>query len=152
MKIILPEKNTSPDVQIIGKNDIHYDSMVNDREFMDSIEQRNKEYNDRIILTKAGDNAAQNAQVLVKPNETYRDWLNNNWRPWMACVYMITCITDFIIFPMGWSMLQAMGGGAVTAPWQPITLQGAGLYHLAMGAILGIAAYGRTREKLEGKS
>jgi len=32
----------------------------------------------------------------------------------------------------------------------PITLQGAGLFHLAMGAILGIAAYGRTQEKLGG--
>jgi len=26
-------------------------------------------------------------------------------------------------------------------------LQGAGLFHLAMGAVLGIAAYGRTKEK-----
>jgi hypothetical protein len=31
-------------------------------------------------------------------------------------------------------------------------LQGAGLYHIAMGAVLGVAAYGRTKEKLEGKS
>ena len=34
--------------------------------------------------------------------------------------------------------------------WQPITLQGAGLFHIAMGAVLGIAAYGRTQEKLGG--
>jgi hypothetical protein len=32
------------------------------------------------------------------------------------------------------------------------TLQGAGLYHIAMGAVLGIAAYGRTKEKVEGKA
>jgi hypothetical protein len=32
----------------------------------------------------------------------------------------------------------------------PITLQGAGLFHLAMGAVLGIAAYGRTQEKMSG--
>jgi hypothetical protein len=37
----------------------------------------------------------------------------------------------------------------VTA-WQPITLQGAGLFHLSMGAIIGIAAFGRTQEKLAG--
>jgi len=30
-------------------------------------------------------------------------------------------------------------------------LQGAGLFHVAMGAVLGIAAYGRTKEKIEGK-
>jgi hypothetical protein len=34
--------------------------------------------------------------------------------------------------------------------WQPLTLQGAGLFHLAMGAVLGIAAYGRTKEKMAG--
>jgi hypothetical protein len=34
--------------------------------------------------------------------------------------------------------------------WQPLTLQGAGLFHIAMGAVLGIAAFGRTQEKLAG--
>jgi murein DD-endopeptidase MepM/ murein hydrolase activator NlpD len=31
-----------------------------------------------------------------------------------------------------------------------LTLQGAGLFHIAMGAVLGLAAYGRTQEKLAG--
>jgi hypothetical protein len=31
-----------------------------------------------------------------------------------------------------------------------LTLQGAGLFHIAMGAVLGIAAFGRTQEKLNG--
>jgi hypothetical protein len=35
---------------------------------------------------------------------------------------------------------------------EPLTLQGAGLFHMAMGAILGIAAYGRTQEKLNDKA
>lgn len=69
----------------------------------------------------------------------------------MAFVYMITCTADFVIFPILWSLLQAMSNGSVTAQWQPLTLQGAGLYHIAMGAVLGVAAYGRTKEKLEGK-
>ena len=34
--------------------------------------------------------------------------------------------------------------------WNPLTLQGAGLFHIAMGAVLGIAAFGRTQEKLGG--
>jgi hypothetical protein len=34
--------------------------------------------------------------------------------------------------------------------WQPLTLQGAGLFHIAMGAVLGIAALGRTQEKMAG--
>ena len=34
--------------------------------------------------------------------------------------------------------------------WQPLTLNGAGLFHIAMGAVLGIAAMGRTQEKIAG--
>ena len=65
---------------------------------------------------------------------------------------MATCAFDFIIFPVMWSILQALSKGSVTSQWQPVTLQGAGLYHIAMGAVLGIAAYGRTKEKVSGTS
>jgi hypothetical protein len=68
----------------------------------------------------------------------------------MGWSYMLTCIADFVIFPILWSLLQALDKGSVTIQWQPITLQGAGLYHIAMGAVLGVAAYGRTQEKLGG--
>ena len=67
----------------------------------------------------------------------------------MGWIYMLTCVTDFIIFPILWSILQAALKQPVTA-WQPITLQGAGLFHLSMGAIIGVAAFGRTQEKLAG--
>lgn len=69
----------------------------------------------------------------------------------MGWVYMATCTADFVLFPVLWSLLQALSHGQVNSQWQPITLQGAGLYHIAMGAVLGIAAYGRTKEKLESK-
>jgi hypothetical protein len=65
---------------------------------------------------------------------------------------MLTCTSDFVIFPVLWSLLQALTGGQVTSQWQPLTLQGAGLYHIAMGAVLGIAAYGRTQEKIAEKA
>lgn len=77
------------------------------------------------------------------------EWMKSKWRPMMGWVYMITCITDFIIFPVLWAIFQAYIKMPVE-PWNPLTLQGAGLYHMAMGAILGIAAYGRTKEKLAG--
>jgi len=80
------------------------------------------------------------------------DWINKKWRPVMGWVYMLTCTADFVIFPILWSLLQALSKGSVTSQWQPLTLQGAGLYHIAMGAVLGIAAYGRTKEKVEGKA
>ncbi len=100
-------------------------------------------------LTQAGSNAAQGADVLVK--NTNEDWINKKWRPVMGWVYMATCTADFVLFPVLWSILQTMQGGQVTSQWQPLTLQGAGLYHIAMGAVLGIAAYGRTKEKLDQK-
>jgi hypothetical protein len=99
-------------------------------------------------LTQAGDNAAQGADVLVANDNT--DWINKKWRPVMGWVYMMTCTADFVVFPILWSMLQALSNGQVTSQWQPLTLQGAGLYHIAMGAVLGIAAYGRTKEKVAG--
>ena len=99
-------------------------------------------------LTQAGDNAAQGADVLVANDNT--DWINKKWRPVMGWVYMLTCTMDFVVFPILWSMLQALSNGQVTSQWQPLTLQGAGLYHIAMGAVLGIAAYGRTKEKVAG--
>lgn len=78
------------------------------------------------------------------------DWMNSKWRPMMGWSYMLTCIADFVIFPILWSVLQSISKGQVNMQWQPITLQGAGLYHIAMGAVLGIAAYGRTQEKMNG--
>jgi hypothetical protein len=78
------------------------------------------------------------------------DWMNSKWRPAMGWMYMLVCITDFIIFPILWSVLQAVDHGSVTSQWQPLTLQGAGLFHVAMGAIVGVTAWSRGQEKLGG--
>ena len=88
-------------------------------------------------------------EKMSESDKKKEDWMNAKWRPMMGWIYMITCITDFILFPILWSILQASLKQPVTA-WQPITLQGAGLFHLSMGAIIGIAAFGRTQEKLAG--
>jgi hypothetical protein len=48
-----------------------------------------------------------------------------------------------------WAIFKASVGESVTA-WEPLTLQGAGLFHVAMGAILGVTAWSRGREKLAG--
>jgi hypothetical protein len=83
----------------------------------------------------------------AKKNE---DWMNSKWRPAMGWMYMLVCTMDFVVFPILWSLVQTLGDGKVESQWMPITLQGAGLFHMAMGAILGIAAYGRTQEKMAG--
>jgi hypothetical protein len=106
--------------------------------------------NQPVLTGAAPTNAASGADVLVANDNT--DWINKKWRPVMGWIYMLTCTMDFVVFPILWSLLQAMSKGSVTMQWQPLTLQGAGLYHIAMGAVLGIAAYGRTKEKIEGKS
>lgn len=89
-------------------------------------------------------------EKMSSSEKTKEDWMNSKWRPMMGWSYMLTCIADFVIFPVLWSVLQSVSKGQVNIQWQPITLQGAGLYHIAMGAVLGIAAYGRTQEKLGG--
>jgi hypothetical protein len=83
-----------------------------------------------------------------KPQQ--EDWMAKRWRPAMGWLYMAVCAFDFIIAPVLWSMTQAYYHIVPFVQWQPLTLQGAGLFHLAMGAVLGIAAYGRTKEKMAG--
>jgi hypothetical protein len=77
------------------------------------------------------------------------DWMNSKWRPMMGWMYMVVCMMDMVIFPILWSLLQTFTHTQITQ-WNPLTLQGAGLFHIAMGAVLGIAAFGRTQEKMAG--
>jgi hypothetical protein len=107
--------------------------------------------NSQPVLTAAAEtNAASGAEVLVANDNS--DWINKKWRPAMGWMYMVVCIFDFIIFPVLWAGVQfweTQAANDAFRQWQPLTLQGAGLFHMAMGAVLGIAAYGRTKEKLE---
>ena len=90
--------------------------------------------------------------MTTKHHHKKEDWMNSKWRPMMGWSYMVTCIADFVVFPILWSVLQAVQHGNVSSQWNPITLQGAGLYHLAMGAVLGVAAWSRGQEKIAGAS
>ena len=84
--------------------------------------------------------------VEVKKDE---DWMQKKWRPAMGWMYMVVCMMDMVIFPVLWCLVQVLTKQPVSQ-WNPLTLQGAGLFHLAMGAVLGIAAFGRTQEKMAG--
>jgi hypothetical protein len=86
---------------------------------------------------------------LSASEQKKEDWMNSKWRPMMGWMYMATCTADFMLFPILWSLAQTLLKQPITQ-WQPLTLQGAGLFHVAMGAVLGIAAMGRTQEKLAG--
>ena len=76
--------------------------------------------------------------------------LTRLWRPMMGWTYMATCMFDFIVGPILYNVLQFYNPGQHLDMWHAITLQGGGLYHIAMGAILGISAYGNTKEKISG--
>ena len=85
-------------------------------------------------------------------NSTGNDhWLKTYWRPAAAWVYLAICICDFIVFPVIWSMAQ-IKVHATLSQWQPITLQGSGFIHITFATILGLAAWGRTKEKMAGSS
>lgn len=75
------------------------------------------------------------------------DWMNRKWRPAMGWTYMAICILDFAVFPILWNLFQHYAGEGISQ-WDPLTLKGAGLFHMAMGAILGIAAWTRGQEKI----
>ncbi len=81
------------------------------------------------------------------------DWMQKKWRPAMAMMYMVVCIFDFILFPIMFTVVQFWEVESVNdafRQWQPLTLIGAGLFHMAMGAVLGISAWSRGQEKIAG--
>jgi hypothetical protein len=80
--------------------------------------------------------------------ENKEDFMTKYWRPMMAMTYMITCLFDFVLGPILYNILQYYNPGQNLDMWQPLTLQGGGLYHIAMGVVLGISAHGRTQEKI----
>jgi len=85
--------------------------------------------------------------------EKQEDWMQKKWRPAMGWMYMVVCVFDFVLFPILWAIVQfweTSPADDAFRQWNPLTLQGAGLFHMAMGAVLGISAFGRTQEKVAG--
>jgi len=79
----------------------------------------------------------------------FNDWIQTRWRPATAIVYLIICIFDFIVFPVLWSLfLMFSGSTELSLMWDPLTLKGAGMFHMSFGAILGVSAYTRGQEKI----
>ncbi len=75
-------------------------------------------------------------------------WIQYYWRPAMAWQYFVVCIFDFFLAPILTGIFHYLNGSAYES-WQPLTLTNGGLYHLAMGAIVGVAAWSRTKEKIQ---
>ena len=88
------------------------------------------------------------AEVMTKG-----EWMQKYWRPCAAFMYMACCLSDFAIFPIMFTVVQfweTEKANDAFRQWVPITLQGGGLFHVSMCAVLGVSAYGRTQEKVAG--
>lgn len=72
----------------------------------------------------------------------------SRWRPYLALIFGLILICDFILFPIGWTLVQTLTGVAVTQ-WIPLTLSQGGLFYVAMASFLGVAAWTRGVEKIE---
>jgi len=81
------------------------------------------------------------------------EWLKTMWRPMMGWVYMLICFFDFIVFPIMFTTVQFWEVESVNdafRQWVPITMSGGGMFHMAMGAIVGVTAWSRGQEKMSG--
>ena len=93
-----------------------------------------------------------NAEYNIKKPE--ESWVRTYWRPAMGWLYMVICAFDFIIFPLITMFLpvlgKAFGFNMTYTAWVSLTLSNGGLIHMAFGAILGVAAWSRGQEKIQG--
>lgn len=82
-----------------------------------------------------------------EPNKPTEDFATAKWRPFMGWTYMAICFFDFVIGPVMNVAFSIITKTPLIA-WKSLTLDNGGLFHLAMGAVLGVAAFGRTQEKM----
>jgi hypothetical protein len=100
------------------------------------------------------------------------NWMQKNWRPVAAFVYLLICLTDFVFMPAWYqylnskndrtqhielalkfsepaSQIEALKQITTHYDWKPLTLDGTGMVHLSFLAILGVAAWTRGQEKVK---
>lgn len=73
-------------------------------------------------------------------------WFYNQWRPAMAWQYLFVCLFDFVFAPILLGIYSWYSGEYHA--WEPLSLHGGGLYHLSMGAIVGVTSWSRGKEKM----
>jgi len=123
------------------------------------------------------DNLSENSSqepvpvIVVDTNtEKVEPWYKKMWRPMLAGTYIIIVVFDFLIMPIvveqynaketntsavelalkfkePTAQIQALKMFAEKRTWNPLTLLGGGLFHLAFGALLTGAAVTRGLEK-----
>jgi hypothetical protein len=107
----------------------------------------------------------KDSQSPNEPTLPRERWFVKYWRPAAAWIYLAICVFDFVAMPLYHlrsqgnldriveiSMQMRPEDQASTlvhlsrkTPWQPLTLGDGALFHIAFGAILGVAAWTRGR-------
>jgi len=65
----------------------------------------------------------------------------------MGWQYLLVCLADFFLFPIcAWIFAYITKTPYVA--WAPLTVTGAGTYHIAMGAIVSVTSYSKSKEKI----
>ena len=80
--------------------------------------------------------------------EKYEDWLTSHWRPMVAYTYICIIGFDFVLGPILFVIFASFTGEPLVS-WIPLTLDQGGIFHITMGAILGVASWTRGMEKVE---
>ena len=83
-----------------------------------------------------------------KPTLMYEDKFRSRWRPAIGWVYIVIIFFDFVAAP---SLLMWISVITETEPvlWNSLTLSNGGIFHAAIGAILGVTAWTRGQEKVK---
>lgn len=92
------------------------------------------------------------ARRVAKRAQQYKsvdDYLKDLWRPLMAWVYAVTVMFDFVLAPILLGV-YTVATGQRYIQWQPLTIQGGGMFHIAMGAVIGVSSYSHSQEKING--
>jgi hypothetical protein len=92
------------------------------------------------------------ARRVAKRAEQYKsvdDYLKDLWRPLMAWVYAVAVMFDFVLAPILLG-IYTIATGQKYIQWQPLTIQGGGMFHIAMGAVIGVSSYSHSQEKISG--
>lgn len=72
--------------------------------------------------------------------------MSSLWRPCMGFTYMFICLFDFVLAPMMHTAVSVLTKTEMVV-WKSLTMSEGGLFHISMGAILGVSAWIRGIEK-----
>jgi hypothetical protein len=104
----------------------------------------------------------------ITNTNTHEDdsWIGILWKPAAAVIYLLICLFDFVVVPVYlgvWAPKlndiilaikdlppesQVIVLNLKLAAWEPLTLKGGGLFHVAFGAILGATVWTRGQERV----